>query len=832
MEKISRSPHFRIRLAGVCLAVALLPGCLKYALVAPKTSGVETPGEEGEAPVVLSLTVDPRYANAAKWNDYVRTANYVSACTGAEAPTRPSPCMHGGDKRKVVITGQTSCTGLTLTDSVGAFDWTCDESGGTATFYSTLKDSIRLADLIDISVPATPAWKTMSVSLVGPNGLTGASTATVWWTNTVTRIQTDVAVQDLNVASTIYVATGNITTYGLSLNADKAALVIPSSYTATFADTTTDNTNTVNGESGANWRSIVLAGAQNFLWIEGSFSGGVGATNLPDAGIFFFTVGFSSVRHAQVSRIRGKHGTTGSARTGLGITHRGTSICNVFDQISISNVAGGDSGAVMFSSASALGLHVTGGSHDVFRRFTINNIRGGSGLDMSTPNTSNYGTNGGAATGASIPATVSTMTLSEFVISNVSGGKGGFGSTSTSGSLANYGGNGGIATGLAFGASSHSVASGGTIVNVVGGSAGKGGNCVGCTNGNGGLGGYGGAGRGIYNNGSSSLNTVLQNLVVANVYSGDGGDGGDTDQMAGAGGDAGEAGLSTGFYINTTGTSEYSFAQIAVGQMASGGGGKEGNNTGGGSAGFPGVAYNPQNFSFNTSQNNRFTGNVLMDVVACDGTGQQGLDNTCSNTPATSDAVIDKSVFFGSAFVGYLNADDSVNTTDTAGVAASPAAVDWVRFANPMRNWMPSSVNKFDLSAAVHWDSGAGQIVDWSLLAVDTWLLRTAWNGPTGSRNGVFAADTACPVDANGDETLSHSSGETVLMNAVEIVGAVDVDGTWSGDHDGLCEAGEVCLYSPNFGAYQGHGSIGTCTFSDQGGLAGITLRGYASNGR
>jgi hypothetical protein len=65
----------------------------------------------------------------------------------------------------------------------------------------------------------------------------------------------------------------------------------------------------------------------------------------------------------------------------------------------------------------------------------------------------------------------------------------------------------------------------------------------------------------------------------------------------------------------------------------------------------------------------------------------------------------------------------------------------------------------------------------------------------------------------------------TYLKNAVELL--LDT----VGDDDGLCESGEGCLYTPNFGAYQGHGALGTCTFTN-GTITGMTMYGYSSNGR
>jgi len=62
-------------------------------------------------------------------------------------------------------------------------------------------------------------------------------------------------------------------------------------------------------------------------------------------------------------------------------------------------------------------------------------------------------------------------------------------------------------------------------------------------------------------------------------------------------------------------------------------------------------------------------------------------------------------------------------------------------------------------------------------------------------------------------------------VNASELL----FDGT--GDDDALCESGEACVYSPNFGAYQGEGALtAPCTFLD-GTVRGVSMRAYSRNG-
>jgi hypothetical protein len=118
----------------------LLGGCsIRFNhLVAPSsaiTSVSDSPAPESSpAPVQLStLTVVPVFPNhGANWNDYVEgTAD--TSCTTVSLGI--AACTHGGERKKVVLTGLDSCTGLSLADHLSGFNWQCDASSGTATFF-------------------------------------------------------------------------------------------------------------------------------------------------------------------------------------------------------------------------------------------------------------------------------------------------------------------------------------------------------------------------------------------------------------------------------------------------------------------------------------------------------------------------------------------------------------------------------------------------------------------------------------------------------------------------------------------------------------------------
>jgi len=69
-------------------------------------------------------------------------------------------------------------------------------------------------------------------------------------------------------------------------------------------------------------------------------------------------------------------------------------------------------------------------------------------------------------------------------------------------------------------------------------------------------------------------------------------------------------------------------------------------------------------------------------------------------------------------------------------------------------------------------------------------------------------------------------------VNAVEIVDPRAPGYIAAGNHDGLCNTGEACVYLPNFGVDQGQeagaASLATCAFAAAGGgVSGVMMYGY-----
>lgn len=186
-----------------------------------------------------------------------------------------------------------------------------------------------------------------------------------------------------------------------------------------------------------------------------------------------------------------------------------------------------------------------------------------------------------------------------------------------------------------------------------------------------------------------------------------------------------------------------------------------------------------------------------------------GFSTGCSNQGPLSNATWTTGISLATSFVGKVYSDLTAGTT--TGLLPYGSITDWSRFDNLFRGWglegsaFPSADN------AGRCTSGSCRLWDWRRAPADTVLrLGSAFHAPI---NGV---PQPCPPEAAGSESLTNVAGTRYLRSAIELIGT-------GGNDNGLCEAGETCLYAPN---------IGACTYDANGGLAGVTLYGYETNGQ
>ncbi len=225
-----------------------------------------------QSPALDPLVLAPRYSIAPNWNDYVNSSNTATTCSGTEIGGYTA-CIHGGENLVVPVVGKTSCTGITATDSLGAFAWSCDGSTNPVRMVTKALNSGKyLSDLIDFT---TTAWKQNAVTVYDGGTAYNSTSAAIWWTNPVILNNSG---GNLSTAGTIYTVNSN-PSLSYVINANKVGLVIKpgSMVTATTSD-------------------VISVITKTFVWIEGAVDGGAFASR----GVLLDTVNFSVLRNIAV----------------------------------------------------------------------------------------------------------------------------------------------------------------------------------------------------------------------------------------------------------------------------------------------------------------------------------------------------------------------------------------------------------------------------------------------------------------------------------------------------------------------------------------------------
>ncbi len=239
---------------------------------------------------------------------------------------------------------------------------------------------------------------------------------------------------------------------------------------------------------------------------------------------------------------------------------------------------------------------------------------------------------------------------------------------------------------------------------------------------------------------------------------------------------------------------------------------------------------NTANLTISNSDNIKFTGVLMLtsntNCSVSGGTDPGLVNGTCANQGLSNSDREDSD--FSGDFLAKVTTNDTQNTSDTNGVFTYDDNVfnDFLNFDSFYRAIGKNNAAAFpDLVHANRCEvTRSCQIWDMALKSSGSKILNKSVNPSAGS-NDAFTNGAACPAGLTGNDIIANSSNAIkYLKNAVEIIGDE------SGNENGICEENETCMYTPNFGAYQGHGSLGSCTFTD-GTIGGITMKGYLSNG-
>ena len=226
------------------------------------------------------------------------------------------------------------------------------------------------------------------------------------------------------------------------------------------------------------------------------------------------------------------------------------------------------------------------------------------------------------------------------------------------------------------------------------------------------------------------------------------------------------------------------------------------------------------NNTFSTTSTLKFTGNLIVGInttADCSAVStSNGITSTCAIAGSSTANVVTSQTLLG-AFASV--ASDSYNSTIPYTYGS---ITNWVFFDSFLRNW------------GIPWASGAGScasgtcyVNDFRISATNGGvILNDSNSGTSVTPNHTFINGANCISELSGSAVFTDFSALTYLQNAVE------VPGDFAGNDNGLCETGETCMYTPNFGAYQGDYTSApeTCIFQN-GTISNVTMLGPNSNG-
>ena len=240
---------------------------------------------------------------------------------------------------------------------------------------------------------------------------------------------------------------------------------------------------------------------------------------------------------------------------------------------------------------------------------------------------------------------------------------------------------------------------------------------------------------------------------------------------------------------------------------------------------FSNIAAQIFNFGISSSTSVKFTGNLVYDTPAGGVASSTGI-NPDFSLSAPSNAVVKSGYQFMTQtvhpFIGVVSQDTKQGVTSSTPVPYA-SIQDFFKFDQPTRRWV-NSADYYQTCAT----GMTCVIFDYAMKSTDT-LVRNK-SGDFTNENSAFPTNSTdpCPAEVHGNKALTnqHSVVNTYLQHAFEIVGDE------IGDDNGLCESNESCIYSPNPGAYQGHGDYRskTCAFQN-GTISNVKMYAYPNNG-
>lgn len=811
------------------LSLVILANCNIGIVVVsgPKPVPPKEPKIYSAVVAVSAPTSDPLY-----WGHWALTSDYTQDCTGSEAT--PSLCTHLAEKMSYAVPKEvTSCSGLTAEDALGVFNWECVTSGQRIYFNMTgLKSGKGLRDLIDFDSLAFKANRVVISGYYDPDAPTAEinSLETVWYSNPISTLAANYgsSAQTLSgyAEGTVLVIPSSIPTGGFVIAQNELLITMPKTVTLTW--------------SGNYAGPFFYSSGYNFNWIEVGTLNTASPSTKATYGLDFInqkfltvldatvrsatTAGlhFKAIKNSQLGRYTGTDSSLIALKAincarGIFIEHdRAT------DSLSLTNEAKYNTIGTLEVTGSTNGSSV--GAITVEGNYlTMNDVlsynNDGMGVQMDVVSYSTIGrikTYNNGSIGFRPRYFRFNKIKSHESVSNSSSywasmGHGFIGNVfqeyyvsvnaeainlvCAPGSDTNYGCSG-----------YHNIFNNVTLIN---------------TKNNG----YWATVSGI-DSSSSSLN-IFSNVFISNV-----GTGLSTHNVGSS---------ATNSYINTAiYNSDY------------------------------GLQYMNTNYSLHLSGSFLLSGISTQKCTQtletyspnCTQSGTDGSTNFKTNGLSDATLRLQSSVLNSEIFVG-----------EVGGMTSGSAVTEW----NPSTSFQYWLKNGTLFNPATYgrclWSEFC-QLVDIRIKHNSSAILNKSSTGttansivPASSGLNSFTAGGICPDEVQGNQygttnPFTYSTGGTYpswytqgdfyevlgdgngnedgvcntnercqgyfLRNAREIVGDS------IGDDDGLCESSEACIYSPNLGAYQGHGTLSTCTYvqtNDSKAIRNVTIYGYSHNG-
>ena len=358
--------------------------------------------------------VSALFPSAPNWNDYAAGRDWSTATDTACDADNNNACTHGGELRVVEATSRADCSGMTATDDLGAFNWLCDDSSGTARLISTgLADGKYLSDLIDFTAQG---FRPNAVTVFENEVVWGTTPSSTWWTNP---IETNNIGGSLISESTIYIVTSD-TVAAWTLDANKLALVVQPGFTLTGPGT---------------GNIVIDASNRDYLWLEGDI----------DASGDGIGVNLSTVRFSVLRKLTAKNAplgvlldqsnnnrlsdVTASNTIAFGITLQNGSNNNTLSGLKVHNNASGinlDNASnntfsdLITSNSSSAGIGLTNISNsNTLSNVTVSNSQTGVLLDSASNNAlSGVTANNNSDSGIKLDRSSTNNTFSSLAVRN------------------------------------------------------------------------------------------------------------------------------------------------------------------------------------------------------------------------------------------------------------------------------------------------------------------------------------------------------------------------------------------------------------------------------